>query len=123
MKTVVIGGTGLIGAKTVAILRQGGHEVVAASRKAGVNTVIGQGLKEAMAGARVVIDVSNAPSFDAKAPKLLDEALRGSLWARQISREDEDVALPRCTRRCSRHAPISSGRPPRRRRGADISTA
>jgi uncharacterized protein YbjT (DUF2867 family) len=67
MKIVVVGGTGLIGSKTVAVLRQGGHEVVAASRKGGVNTVTGAGLKEAMAGAQVVIDLSNAPSFDAKA--------------------------------------------------------
>ncbi len=64
MKIVVIGGTGLIGSKTVAILREGGHEVVAASPKRGVNTVTGEGLKEAIAGAQVVIDVSNAPSFD-----------------------------------------------------------
>ena len=64
MKIVVIGGTGLIGSKTVAILREGDHEVVAASPKGGVNTVTGEGLKEAMAGAQVVIDVSNAPSFD-----------------------------------------------------------
>lgn len=64
MKIVVIGGSGLIGSKTVAILREGGHEVVAASPKGGVNTVTGEGLKEAMAGALVVIDVSNAPSFD-----------------------------------------------------------
>jgi uncharacterized protein YbjT (DUF2867 family) len=64
MKIVVIGGTGLIGSKTVAVLREGGHEVVAASPKGGVNTVTGEGLKEAMAGAQVVIDVSNAPSFD-----------------------------------------------------------
>ncbi|MFJ1259172.1 SDR family oxidoreductase [Cupriavidus sp. CuC1] len=63
MKIVVIGGTGLIGSKTVAILREGGHEVVAASPKGGVNTVTGEGLNEAMAGAQVVIDVSNAPSF------------------------------------------------------------
>lgn len=67
MKIVVIGGIGLIGSKTVAILRQGGHEVVAASPKGGVNTVTGEGLKEAMTGAQVVIDLSNAPSFDAKA--------------------------------------------------------
>ncbi len=67
MKIVVIGGTGLIGSKTVAILRQCGHEVVAASRGGGVNTVTGEGLKEAIAGAQVVIDLSNAPSLDAKA--------------------------------------------------------
>jgi uncharacterized protein YbjT (DUF2867 family) len=46
MKIVVIGGTGLIGSKTVAILRQGGHEVVAASPNTGVNTITGEGLKE-----------------------------------------------------------------------------
>ncbi|MDY0883610.1 SDR family oxidoreductase [Dongia soli] len=67
MKIVVIGGTGLIGSKTVTVLRGSGHEVVAASPKSGVNTVTGEGLKEAMAGAQVVIDVSNAPSFDANA--------------------------------------------------------
>ena len=67
MKIVVIGGTGLIGSKTVAILRQGGHEVVAASPKGGVNTVTGEGLEQAMAGAEVVIDLSNAPTFDPKA--------------------------------------------------------
>ena len=64
MKIVVIGGTGLIGSKTIPILRQGGHEVVAASPKGGVNTITGEGLKEAMAGAQVVIDLSNARSFD-----------------------------------------------------------
>ncbi|AYG62229.1 SDR family oxidoreductase [Rhizobium jaguaris] len=64
MKIVVIGGTGLIGSKTVAILRRGGQYVVAASPKGGVNTITGEGLREAMAGAQVVIDLSNAPSFD-----------------------------------------------------------
>jgi nucleoside-diphosphate-sugar epimerase len=53
MKIVVIGGTGLIGSKTVAILRQGGHEVVAASPESGINSITGEGLKEAMAGAQV----------------------------------------------------------------------
>jgi NAD(P)-dependent dehydrogenase (short-subunit alcohol dehydrogenase family) len=56
MKIVVIGGTGLIGSKTVAILRQGGHEVLAATPNTGVNTITGEGLKEATAGAQVVID-------------------------------------------------------------------
>jgi uncharacterized protein YbjT (DUF2867 family) len=64
MKIVVIGGTGLIGSKTVAILRQSSYEVVSASPKVGVDTVTGEGLKEAMAGVQVVIDVSNAPSSD-----------------------------------------------------------
>src|SRR5215213_6198701 len=67
MKIVVIGGTGLIGSKTVAILRQGGHEVVAASPKSGINSITGEGLKEAMAGAQVVIDLANSPSFEDKA--------------------------------------------------------
>src|SRR3982074_58780 len=67
MKIVVIGGTGLIGSKTVAILRQGGHEVVAASPKSGINIITGEGLKEAMAGAQVVIDLANSPSFEDKA--------------------------------------------------------
>src|SRR5215472_13241567 len=55
MKIVVIGGTGLIGSKTVAILREEGHEVVAGSPKSGVNTITGKGLKEAMAGAQVAL--------------------------------------------------------------------
>ena len=67
MKIVVIGGTGLIGSKTVAILRQRGHEVVAASPNTGVNTITGEGLKEALAGAQVVIDLANSPSFEDKA--------------------------------------------------------
>jgi len=67
MKIVVIGGTGLIGSKAVAILRQGGHEVVAASPQSGVNTITGEGLKEAMTGVQVVIDLANSPSFEDKA--------------------------------------------------------
>ena len=68
MKIVVIGGTGLIGSKTVAIiLRQGGHQVVAASPQSGINSITGEGLREAMAGARVVIDLANSPSFEDKA--------------------------------------------------------
>ncbi len=63
MKIVVIGGTGLIGSKTVAILRQGGHDVVAASPRGGINTMTGEGLKEALAGTQVVIDLANSPSF------------------------------------------------------------
>ena len=67
MKIVVIGGTGLIGSKTVAILRRGGHEVVAASPNSGVNTITGEGLNAAVAGATVVIDLANSPSFEDKA--------------------------------------------------------
>jgi hypothetical protein len=64
MKIVVIGGTGLIGSKTVAILRQSGHEVVAAAPNTGVNTITGEGLKQAMTGTQVVIDLANSPSFE-----------------------------------------------------------
>jgi uncharacterized protein YbjT (DUF2867 family) len=67
MKIVVIGGTGMIGSKTIPILRQHGHEVVAASPKSGVNSITGQGLAEAMAGTQVVVDLANSPSFEDKA--------------------------------------------------------
>jgi uncharacterized protein YbjT (DUF2867 family) len=67
MKIVVIGGTGLIGSKVVANLRQKGHEVLAAAPNTGVNTITGKGLKEAMAGTQVVIDLANSPSFEDKA--------------------------------------------------------
>src|SRR5512147_2155844 len=64
MKIVVIGGSGLIGTKLVNKLRQHGHEVVAASPSSGVNTVTGEGLAQALAGAQVVVDVANAPSWE-----------------------------------------------------------
>ena len=67
MKIVVIGGSGLIGTKLVNKLRQHGHEVVAASPSSGVNTLTGEGLAEALAGAQVVVDVANSPSFEDKA--------------------------------------------------------
>jgi uncharacterized protein YbjT (DUF2867 family) len=67
MKIVVIGGTGLIGSKVVQNLKQKGHEVLAASPNTGVNTLTGEGLKEAIAGAQVVIDLANSPSFEDKA--------------------------------------------------------
>jgi uncharacterized protein YbjT (DUF2867 family) len=67
MKIVVIGGTGLIGSKTIPILRQGGHEAVAASPNTGVNTITGEGLAKALAGAQVVIDLANAPVWEDKA--------------------------------------------------------
>lgn len=67
MKIVVIGGTGLIGSKLVAILRQREHEVLAASPNSGVNTITGEGLAEALTGASIVVDVANSPSFEDKA--------------------------------------------------------
>jgi uncharacterized protein YbjT (DUF2867 family) len=67
MKIGVIGGTGLIGSKAAPMLRQGGHEVVAGSPKSGINSITGEGLTEAMAGAQVVIDLTNSPSFEDRA--------------------------------------------------------
>jgi uncharacterized protein YbjT (DUF2867 family) len=64
MKIVVIGGSGLIGKKVVMNLRQRGQEVVAASPSSGVNAVTGEGLAQALAGAQVVVDVANAPSWE-----------------------------------------------------------
>ena len=67
MKLVIIGGTGLIGSKLVTKLREHGHEAVAASPDTGVNTITGEGLRPALAGADAVVDVSNSPSFEAAA--------------------------------------------------------
>ena len=67
MKIVIIGGTGLIGTKTTERLRKQGHEVIAAAPNTGVNTITGEGLQEALAGAEVVIDLANSPSFEDKA--------------------------------------------------------
>jgi uncharacterized protein YbjT (DUF2867 family) len=85
MKIVVIGGTGLIGSKTVAILRQRGHEVLAASPQSGVNTITGEGLKEAVAGAQVVIDLANSPSFENKAVLEFFEASGCNLLAAEAA--------------------------------------
>jgi uncharacterized protein YbjT (DUF2867 family) len=64
MKIVVIGGTGLIGSRVVTKLGEHGHEAVAAAPNTGVNTLTGEGLADAVAGASVVIDVSNSPSWE-----------------------------------------------------------
>jgi uncharacterized protein YbjT (DUF2867 family) len=63
MKIVVIGGDGLIGSRLVEILRARGHTVASASPRSGVNTITGEGLAGAVAGADVVVDVTNSPSF------------------------------------------------------------
>jgi uncharacterized protein YbjT (DUF2867 family) len=67
MKIVVIGGSGLIGKKLLPLLRQRGHEALAASPTSGVNALTGEGLAGALAGAQVVVDVANSPSFEEKA--------------------------------------------------------
>jgi uncharacterized protein YbjT (DUF2867 family) len=94
MKIVVIGGTGLIGSKTVAILRQGGHEVVAASPRSGINTITGEGLKAAMAGTQVVIDLANSPSFEDKAVlEFFETSGRNLLAAEAAANVRHHVAL------------------------------
>src|ERR1700719_4398607 len=85
MKIVVIGGTGLIGSKTVAILRQGSHEVLAASPNSGVNTITGEGVEEAVAGAQVVIDLANSPSFEDKAVLEFFETSGRNLFAAEAA--------------------------------------
>src|SRR4249920_2884296 len=94
MKIVVIGGTGLIGSKTVVILRQGGHDVVAASPQSGINSITGEGLKEAIAGAQVVIDLANSPSFEDKAVlEFFETAGRNLLAAERIAGVRHHIAL------------------------------
>jgi len=91
---VVIGGTGLIGSKVVNILRQGGHEVVAASPSKGVNTLTGEGLTEALTGAQVVVDVANSPSFEDKpALEFFETSGRNLLAAEQAAGVRHHVAL------------------------------
>jgi uncharacterized protein YbjT (DUF2867 family) len=85
MKIVVIGGTGLIGSKTVAILRRSGHEVVAASPRNGINAITGEGLEEAMADTQVVIDLANSPSFENKAVLEFFEASGRNLQAAEAA--------------------------------------
>src|SRR6516164_8823917 len=67
MKIVVIGGTGLIGSKLVKKLQEKGHDAIAAAPNTGVNTITGEGLKEALSGAQVVVDLANAPVWEDKA--------------------------------------------------------
>jgi uncharacterized protein YbjT (DUF2867 family) len=67
MKIVVIGGSGLIGTKLVKLLREKGHEALPASPSSGVNTITGEGLAQALAGAQVVVDLANAPAWEDKA--------------------------------------------------------
>jgi uncharacterized protein YbjT (DUF2867 family) len=94
MKIVVIGGTGLIGKKTVANLRQKGHEVLAASPSSGVNSVAGEGLAQAFAGAQVVVDVANAPSWEDKAVmEFFEKSGRNLLAAEAAAKVGHHVAL------------------------------
>jgi uncharacterized protein YbjT (DUF2867 family) len=94
MKIVVIGGTGLIGTKLVNDLRGHGHEVVAASPNSGVNTITGEGLKDAVDGASVVVDVSNSPSFeDAAVLEFFETSTRNMVAAEDAAGVAHHVAL------------------------------
>lgn len=94
MKIVVIGGTGLIGSKLVALLRQRGQEVLAASPNSGVSTLTGEGLPEALAGAQVVVDLANSPSFeDAAVMKFFQTSGRNLLAAEARAGVRHHVAL------------------------------
>jgi uncharacterized protein YbjT (DUF2867 family) len=94
MKIVVIGGSGLIGKKLIPILRGWGHEAVSASPSSGVNTITGQGLAEAVAGADVVVDVTNAPSWEDKAVlEFFETSTRNILAAESAAGVWHHVAL------------------------------
>ena len=94
MKIVIIGGSGLIGKKLVNKLSQRGHEVVAASRSSGVNTITGEGLAKALAGAQVVVDVANSPSFeDSAVLKFFETSGRNLLDAEAAAGVGHHVAL------------------------------
>jgi uncharacterized protein YbjT (DUF2867 family) len=94
MKIVVIGGTGLIGSKTVERLRKKGHEVIAASPNSGVDTITGEGLAAALAGAQVVIDLANSPSFEDKAVlEFFETSGRNLLAAEAVAGVGHHVAL------------------------------
>jgi uncharacterized protein YbjT (DUF2867 family) len=85
MKIVVIGGTGLIGSKVVKNVRERGHDVVAASPSTGVNTLTGEGLAEALAGAQVVVDVANAPAWEDNAVMAFFETSGRNLLAAEAA--------------------------------------
>jgi uncharacterized protein YbjT (DUF2867 family) len=94
MKIVVIGGSGLIGSNIVNRLRLNGHEVVAASPRTGVNTITGKGLAEALAGAQVVVDVANSPSFEDQAVlEFFETSGRNLLAAEADAGVEHHVAL------------------------------
>src|ERR1700757_852662 len=94
MKVVVIGGSGLIGKKLATLLGERGHKVVAASPSTGVNAVTGEGLAKALTGARVVVDVANAPSWEDKAVlEFFETAGRNLLAAEAAAGVKYHVAL------------------------------
>ena len=94
MKIVVIGGTGLIGTKLASRLHQKGHEVVAAARSTGVNTITGEGLDRVLSAAKVVVDVANSPSFEDRAAlKFFETSGHNLLAAEATAKVRHHVAL------------------------------
>jgi uncharacterized protein YbjT (DUF2867 family) len=94
MKIVIIGGTGLIGSKTVERLRRRGHAVTAASPDSGVDTISGKGVAEALEGAQVVVDLANSPSFeDAAVLAFFETAGRNLLGAEAAAGVKHHIAL------------------------------
>ena len=94
MKIVVLGGTGLIGAKLVSLLRSEGHEVIAASPSLGINSITGEGLTEALIEAQVVVDVTNAPSWEDNAVlEFFETSTRNLLAAEEKTGVGHHVAL------------------------------
>jgi uncharacterized protein YbjT (DUF2867 family) len=93
MRIVVIGGTGLIGSKLVQTLKERGHDAVAAAPSTGVNTLTGEGLPEVLAGAAVVVDVSNSPTLDEAAIEFFRTATTNVLTAEKDAGVGHHVAL------------------------------
>src|ERR1700759_4730044 len=94
MKMVVIGGTGLIGSKLVAKLREHGHEAVAASPNTGVNSITGEGLADVLKGASLFIDVTNSPSWeDAAVLKFFETSTRNLLEGEAAAGVGHHIAL------------------------------
>jgi uncharacterized protein YbjT (DUF2867 family) len=94
MKIVVIGGSGLIGKKLIPLLRGWGHDAVSASPSSGVNTITGEGLAQALAGADVVVDVTNSPSWEDKAVlEFFETSTRNILAAEAAAGVRHHVAL------------------------------
>lgn len=94
MKILIIGGSGLIGTKVAANLRQLGYDVLSASPRTGVNTVTGEGLAEAVKGAQVVIDLSNSPSFEDRAVlEFFEKSGRNLLAAEEAAGVRHHIAL------------------------------
>jgi uncharacterized protein YbjT (DUF2867 family) len=94
MKIVIIGGSGLVGTKVGSLLTEAGHEAVAASPKSGVNTITGEGLAEALKDAAVVVDVSNAPSWeDSAVIKFFETSTRNLLTQEAAAGVGHHVAV------------------------------